>query len=86
MRINGEARLACKTLIANIVQVEGAEVTVEPMGNMPVIKDLVVDMSMFWDKVQKIQPGLLPKTPEPERELLKSQGQHERDRFPQCAS
>jgi len=72
MRINGEARLACKTLIANIVQVEGAEVTIEPMGNMPVVKDLVVDMSMFWDKVQKIQPGLLPKKPEPEREFIVS--------------
>lgn len=72
MRINGQARLACKTLVANIVKTEGEWLTIEPMNNMPVVKDLVVDMSMFWDKVTQIQPGLMPKSPTPEREYIVS--------------
>ena len=72
MRINGQARLACKTVISRLVASEGEEISVEPMGNMPIVKDLVVDMAMFWNKVNWVQPWLLPKTPAPEREYLVS--------------
>jgi succinate dehydrogenase / fumarate reductase iron-sulfur subunit len=40
------------------------------MGNLPVLKDLVVDMGPFWDKVRAVQPWLQPAGPEPEREYL----------------
>ncbi|MBI2867124.1 MAG: 4Fe-4S dicluster domain-containing protein, partial [Chloroflexi bacterium] len=45
-------------------------VKVEPSGNQPVIKDLVVDMQMFWDKVRAVKPWVQPTGPEPEREYV----------------
>src|SRR5919204_3545366 len=61
VRINGRSRLACNTKMA--VAAEGAPngaIVVEPMGNMPVIKDLIVDMdAVHWKKVQRVVPWLL---------------------------
>ena len=46
-------------------------IVVEPMGNMPVLKDLIVDMdSVHWRKIKQVQPWLVPAEPEPEREYL----------------
>lgn len=70
MRIDGQARLACKTKVVDLVRQEGQEVLVEPVGNMPTIKDLVADMESFWGKVRQVQPWLHPAGPEPEREYL----------------
>ena len=69
MRINGRARLACKTQVRTLVA-EGEEVLVEPAGNLPVLKDLVVDMNPFWSKVRAVKPWLRPEGPPPEREYL----------------
>ncbi len=69
MRVNGHAQLACKTRVIEIAP-NGGSVTVEPMGNMEVVKDLVVDMTPFWDKVKAVDPWLQPEGPEPEGEYL----------------
>jgi succinate dehydrogenase / fumarate reductase iron-sulfur subunit len=69
MRINGRARLACKTSIKSIID-EADEITIEPAGNLPTIKDLVADMSPFWDKVRAVKPWLQPSGPVPEREYV----------------
>jgi succinate dehydrogenase / fumarate reductase iron-sulfur subunit len=69
MRVNGKARLACKTQIGSIAK-EGEEITIEPGGNLPVIKDLVVDMAPFWTKVRAVKPWLQPEGEPPEREYL----------------
>ena len=69
MRVNGKARLACKTQIGSIAKA-GEEIEVEPGGNLPVIKDLVVDMAPFWSKVRAVKPWLQPQGEEPEREYL----------------
>ncbi len=46
-------------------------VTVEPMGNMPVIRDLIVDMdAVHWKKIQRVTPWLINKEPIPEREYV----------------
>jgi succinate dehydrogenase / fumarate reductase iron-sulfur subunit len=46
-------------------------IVVEPMGNMPVIKDLVTDMeSTHWTKVRRVTPWLLPEGDPPEREYI----------------
>ncbi|HEV8053479.1 MAG TPA: 4Fe-4S dicluster domain-containing protein, partial [Candidatus Limnocylindrales bacterium] len=46
-------------------------IEIEPMGNMPVIKDLVVDMdAVHWKKVRRVTPWLLPAGEEPEREYI----------------
>ena len=67
MRINGQATLACKTKVVNVAP-QGQEITVSPMGNMPVLKDLIVDFEVFWQKIRAIRPWLHTEGPEPERE------------------
>ncbi|MBC8121682.1 MAG: succinate dehydrogenase/fumarate reductase iron-sulfur subunit [Gemmatimonadaceae bacterium] len=54
MRINGRAALACACHVED--ETARGEVLVQPMGNMPVIKDLVVDMSSFWKHLDQIDP------------------------------
>ena len=43
MIINGKERLACKTLVQDVAESEGAVVVVEPLRHLPVQKDLMVD-------------------------------------------
>lgn len=69
MRINGHGKLACKTKLVSVVDAQG-RVQVEPAGNMPVVKDLVVDLKPFWDKMRGVDPWLQPEGPEPEGEYL----------------
>jgi succinate dehydrogenase / fumarate reductase iron-sulfur subunit len=49
-------------------------IRVEPLGNMPVIKDLITDMADFWDKLRRVQPWLqnLDEHPDPDNEWLMS--------------
>jgi succinate dehydrogenase / fumarate reductase iron-sulfur subunit len=72
VRINGKSALACNTRIRDAAaKARDGAVTVEPMGNMPVVKDLVVDMdAVHWKKVQRVVPWLLPAGDPPEREYL----------------
>ena len=57
MRMDGAAVLACKTPMRPLVEA-GHVPTIGPMGNLPVIKDLVVDMTPFWEKFLAIKPWL----------------------------
>ena len=57
MRMDGAAVLACKTPMAEIAA-SGETPVISPMGNLPVIKDLVVDMDPFWSKFKAVQPWL----------------------------
>jgi succinate dehydrogenase / fumarate reductase iron-sulfur subunit len=75
VRINGKAGLACHTHLDRAaktgVNADGKTILVEPMGNMPVIKDLIVDMdAVHWKKIQRVTPWLLAKEPVPEREYV----------------
>jgi succinate dehydrogenase / fumarate reductase, iron-sulfur subunit len=46
-------------------------IEVEPMGNMPVIRDLIVDMdAVHWKKIQRVTPYLINRQPVPEREYI----------------
>ncbi len=67
MRINGHAALACKTKMISVAS-EGETIQIEPMNNMPVIKDLITDMASFWSKIRQIQPWLQPQGPPPTTE------------------
>lgn len=69
MRINGHAMLACKTKIVTVAP-QGGLIRVEPMSNMPVIKDLVTDMEPFWQKIRRVEPWLQPDGPPPEAEYV----------------
>jgi succinate dehydrogenase / fumarate reductase, iron-sulfur subunit len=77
VKINGQSALACKTQIGEAMEYAnrsnggGEPITVEPMGNMPVIKDLVTDMeSTHWKKIRRVTPWLLPEGEPPEREYI----------------
>jgi succinate dehydrogenase / fumarate reductase iron-sulfur subunit len=69
-RINGKPGLACNTHLSEaLARSKDGTITVEPMGNMPVVKDLIVDMdAVHWKKQRRVTPWLLPQEPMPERE------------------
>jgi succinate dehydrogenase / fumarate reductase iron-sulfur subunit len=83
MKINGQSGLGCKTQIGEAQELADkkasvagggdgkASIVIEPMGNMPVIKDLVTDMeSTHWAKIRRVTPWLLPHGEPPEREYV----------------
>jgi succinate dehydrogenase / fumarate reductase iron-sulfur subunit len=73
MRMNGAAVLACKTRMYEIAQA-GEVPVVSAMGNMPIVKDLVVDMDPFWGKIRAMKPWLETGYVEPpEKEWVVSQ-------------
>lgn len=57
MEINGVQKLACKTSARKEFQRHG-EITIAPLRNLTVIKDLVADLSHFWGKVRGVAPWL----------------------------
>ena len=59
MRMDGGAVLACKTRMKPIVEA-GRVPVISAMGNLPIIKDLVVDMDPFWSKLRAMKPWLQP--------------------------
>src|SRR3712207_3528727 len=72
VRINGKSRLAGNTKLSVAAETApNGAIVVEPMGNMPVLKDLIVDMdAVHWKKVQRVVPWLLPEGDPPEREYI----------------
>src|SRR6476661_11215840 len=76
MRINGRSALACKENVGSEVarfapDAEIPEITIAPLGNMPVIKDLVVDMQSFWNHLEAVDPYISTASRQiPEREFL----------------
>ena len=71
VRVNGKAHLACKTKITDVSQ-DGSPVVVEPAGNQKIVKDLVTDQNLFWNKIKSVDPFLQPKGPEPAEEYIAS--------------
>jgi succinate dehydrogenase / fumarate reductase, iron-sulfur subunit len=74
MRMDGAAVLACKTPMAEIAE-SGHVPVISAMGNLPIVKDLVVDMTPFWSKFRAIGPWLQAgyEQPQDEKEYLISQ-------------
>jgi succinate dehydrogenase / fumarate reductase iron-sulfur subunit len=65
MRMDGAAVLACKTRMFEIAQA-GKVPVISAMGNLPIVKDLVVDMEPFWSKFRAVGPWLQPGYDRPE--------------------
>jgi succinate dehydrogenase iron-sulfur subunit len=76
MRMDGAAVLACKTRMYDIAKA-GQVPVISAMGNLPIVKDLVVDMEPFWNKFNAMKPWLQPgyKEPPDGKEYLISQEQ-----------
>src|SRR5918997_6078379 len=72
VRINGRPTLACHTHLDKAAETAADDaIVVEPMGNMPVLKDLIVDMdAVHWKKMQRVTPWLIPEGDPPEREYI----------------
>jgi succinate dehydrogenase / fumarate reductase iron-sulfur subunit len=72
VRVNGEPALACHTHLDTALKgSRDGVIEIEPMGNMPVLKDLIVDMdAVHWKKIQRVTPWLIGKQPVPEREYI----------------
>jgi succinate dehydrogenase / fumarate reductase iron-sulfur subunit len=68
MTINGKNRLACET---QIQQLKGT-IWVEPLRSFPVIKDLIVDLSDFYERYEAVRPYLIAGTPPTDKERLQS--------------
>lgn len=62
VRINGQAMLGCETKIAEIVERYGKdEITIEPLGNFDVIRDLAVDWEAKVTRLKALAPWFYPK-------------------------
>ena len=77
MRINGQNRLACKTLVRDV----GDKITVEPLLGLKVIKDLIVDMEPFFDNYKKVLPYFINESPLPADGRERLQSPEQRARF-----
>ena len=75
MRINGKDGLACKTLIKDVAQEDGATVTVDPLRFLPLQRDLIVDQTEFFKKYRSVKPFLINDEPVVAGERLQSQAE-----------
>ena len=72
MRINGRERLACKTLVKDVWIDAETPIRIEPLRNMPVQRDLMVDQAVFFEKLLSVHPYSINETPPPEKERLQT--------------
>ena len=70
LNMNGKNGLACITPLSE--SVKGDKLVIRPLPGLPVIRDLVVDMSLFYAQYEKVQPYLQNPTPAPAIERLQS--------------
>jgi len=68
MSINGTNGLACVTPLSSLKE----PIEIRPLPGMPVIRDLVVDMSQFYHHYREVKPYLTVHDPEPEVEYFQS--------------
>ncbi|MDP6377478.1 MAG: succinate dehydrogenase iron-sulfur subunit [Pseudomonadales bacterium] len=70
INMNGKNRLACMATVSETAR--GSKLVLRPLPGLPVIRDLVVDMSQFYSQYGKIQPYLINDRPPPAQERLQS--------------
>jgi len=70
MNINGTNGLACITPVSSVVK--NGKLVLRPLPGLPVIRDLVVDMSIFYKQFEKVKPFLINNTPTPAIERLQT--------------
>ena len=74
MNVNGRNRLACITPLRELAQ----PIVVRPLPGMPIIRDLVVDLSQFFAQYRSVKPWLMNDDPEPEIERLQTPNERAR--------
>jgi len=73
MNINGKNGLACITRLSDLKE----PVELRPLPGLPVIRDLIVDMTQFFKQYHSVKPYLVNNEPSPEKERLQSPAQRE---------
>ena len=73
MNINGKNGLACLTNMLTLPKV----ITLRPLPGLPVVRDLIVDMTLFFKQYLSIKPYLVNDNPAPEKERLQSPEERE---------
>jgi succinate dehydrogenase / fumarate reductase iron-sulfur subunit len=77
MVINGKERLACKTLMRDVADTDGATVRIEPARHQEVERDLMVRQDRFFENYRSVKPFFMPdeeKRPA-EKEFIQTQGE-----------
>ena len=80
MMINGEPKLTCSAFLRDY---HPGEIRIEPLENFPVIRDLVIDMSGFMDKLTSVKPWIIRETEKPVSEGEYLQSPEELDTYQQ---
>jgi succinate dehydrogenase / fumarate reductase iron-sulfur subunit len=82
MVMNGKLDLACRTQLTCF----GSQtITVEPLPNLEILKDLVVDLTPFWTMYERVKPYLVRQSPDPEKEIPQSEDERKRiDQYVNC--
>jgi len=70
LNMNGKNGLACITPLSEVAA--SGKLIVRPLPGLPVIRDLVIDMTMFYKQYEKIKPYLINENPNPPIERLQS--------------
>ncbi|SAK87402.1 succinate dehydrogenase and fumarate reductase iron-sulfur protein [Caballeronia arationis] len=68
ININGRNALACQINMNDLP----SRIVLRPLPGLPVIRDLIVDMTSFFNQYHSVMPYLINNTPPPERERLQS--------------
>ncbi len=76
MNMNGKNGLACITPLSETVK--NNKLVLRPLPGLPVVRDLVVDMSIFYKQYEKVKPYLINETPAPAIERLQSPEEREK--------
>ncbi|MCU7940487.1 MAG: succinate dehydrogenase iron-sulfur subunit [gamma proteobacterium symbiont of Bathyaustriella thionipta] len=74
MNINGSNGLACVTLVENLTE----PIVIRPLPGMPVVRDLVIDMTQFYTQYRAVKPWLIVNDPIPEIEFKQSPEQRDK--------
>lgn len=76
MNMNGKNGLGCITPLSEVVKKN--KLVIRPLPGLPVIRDLVVDMSLFYKQYEKVMPYLMNDKPAPAIERLQSPEEREK--------
>ena len=68
MNINEKNTLVCNTPLVKYAG-KRKQITIRPLPSLPIIKDLVVDRSRFWEQYTRVKPWLIPPDDTPEKEF-----------------
>ena len=75
MNINGRNHLACTT---GMDEADGDAVVLYPLPHLPVVRDLVPDLTTFYAQLREIEPWLQTDTPKPQKEWRQSHEDREK--------